>query len=399
VRVFLDYMSATPLLPEVRDAMAPFIAERFGNPSSLHLEGVQAREALARARQQVAALIGAESPESILFTSGGTEAVNLAVKGAALAQKRRGAHIVLSAAEQPAVSRSVDWLADLGFSATRVPVDRAGRVDPAEFAAALRPDTVLACIHHANHDIGTIQPLESIGSATSEKGVPLFVDATASAGWIPLDVQAAPADLVALAPHRFYGPKGVGALYRHRRARLAPLIHGGDQEDGRRAGTENVAAIAGAGAASVIAARDLAARQSAARKLQEMFLSEFSQRTPHAALNGPPPGPERLPHQLSLSIEFVEGEGLALMLDVRGVAIASGAACVTKSMRVPPVLAAIRLPEELAKGTVMVSCGAEQTPGQMVFAAEALAKAVSVLREMSPSWDDFKAGRIPSLLP
>jgi cysteine desulfurase len=325
--------------------------------------------------------------------------VNLAVKGAALANKRRGSHIVLTTAEQPAVSRSVDALADLGFAATRVPVDGAGRVDPDAFAAALRPETVLACVHHANHDLGTLQRLDLIGQATAEKGVPLFVDATASAGWVPIDVQRCHIDLLALAPHRFYGPKGAGVLYRHRRARVAPLIHGGEQENSRRAGTENVAAIAGAGQAAVVASRDLASRQAAARQLAEFLLAEFSNRTPHLVLNGPPPGPERLPHHLSFSIEFIEGEGLALMLDVKGVALAAGAACVTKSMRVPPVLAAIRLPEELAKGTVILGCGAEQTREEMLFAVEIMARAVAALREMSPGWEDFKAGRVKSLLP
>lgn len=390
MRVYLDYMAATPLLPEVREAMLPFLGERFGSPSSMHLEGAQAREALGRAREQFAALLGAESPESIIFTSSGTEAANLAVKGAALAQKRRGKHIVLSAAEQPAVNRSVEWLAELGFTSTKVPVDGAGRIDPDEFAAALREDTILACAHHANHDVGTIQRLDRIGQTTSERGIPLFVDATASAGWTPLDVQAAPADLVAVAPHRFYGPKGAGVLYRHRRARIAPLIHGGEQEGSRRAGTENVAAIVGAGQAAVIAARDLSARQAGARKLQEFLHARISERIPHFVLNGPPPGPERLPHQLSLSFEFVEGEGLALMLDVKGVALASGAACVTKSMRMPAVLAAIRLPEELAKGTVIASLGSEQTEKEMLFAAETLAKAVAALREMSPGWEEFQ---------
>lgn len=398
MRVYLDYLAATPLLLEVREAMLPYLGERFGSPSSPHLEGVEAREALACAREQVAAMIGAESPDGVIFTSGGTEAVNLAVKGAALAQKRRGNHIVLSTAEQPAVTRSVEWLADFGFVSTRVPVDGAGRIDPDEFAAALRPETILACVHHGNHDIGTIQRVDRIAQATAERGVPLFVDATASGGWVPIDVQAAPIDLLALAPHRFHGPKGAGVLYRHRRARVAPLIHGGEQEGGRRAGTENLAAIAGAGQAAVIGARDLAARQAGARRLQEFLLAEISQRIAHFGLNGPPPGPERLPHHLSLSFELVEGEGLALMLDVKGVALAAGAACVTKSMRVPPVLAAIRLPEELAKGTVIASFGSEQSDQEMLFAAETLARAVAALREMSPGWDDFCKSRPPSAL-
>ena len=344
MRIYLDYLSACPVLPEVREAMRPFLAEQFGNPSALHQGGLQARAAIKAARGQIAGLIHAETPENIIFTGNGTEAVNLAVKGAALAAARTGKHVVLSAIEQPSISKSVGWLETQGFSCTKIPVDSAGRMDLGAFEAALRPETTLACVHHGHADLGTVQDLKRIGEITRRRGVALFVDATASAGWIELDVQAVQADLVALAPHRFYGPKGVGVLYRHRRARLVPLIHGGEQEEGRRAGTENVAGIVGAGQAAEIAARELIVRQGHTRSLQATFLMGIAKTLPHWRLNGLPPGVERMPNSLNLSIEFVEGEGLALMLDVKGVAIASGAACVAKSMRVPPALAAIRWP-------------------------------------------------------
>lgn len=399
VRVYLDYQSSCPVLPEVREAMLPFLSDQFGNASSLHQYGVAAREALAAARFRVAELIHAEEPESIIFTSSGTEALNLAVKGAALARQRSGKHIVLSAAEQPAINRSVEYLEKLGWTGTRVPVDGDGRIDSAAIEAAIQPDTTLLCLHHSNLDIGTIQSVERLGELASSRGITFVLDATASAGWIPLDVQALKVDLAALVPHRFYGPKGVGVLYRHRRARLEPLIHGGEQEGGRRAGTENVAAIVGAGKAAELAGRDLHKRATHTRALQQRFLASILESVPHTRLNGPPPGPERHPSQLNLSFEFVEGEGLALMLDARGIALAAGAACVTRTMRVPPVLAAIGLPESLARGNVLVSFGVETTEAEIDHASGIIAKTAATLREMSPLWEDFTNGLIKSELP
>ncbi|MFO1501524.1 MAG: aminotransferase class V-fold PLP-dependent enzyme [Verrucomicrobiota bacterium] len=238
--VFLDHQSSTPPLPEVVEAMRPFLAESFGNAASFHRYGQKARAALNRAREQLASFLHAESAEQVIFTSGGTEAVNLAVKGVAWANVARGRHIVLSGAEHPAVANSVAFLETIGFTATRVPVDREGFISVDDVQAALTDETILICAHYANHDVGTIQPVGKIAEVAAGRGVPLFVDAVAAAGWLPLDVQQLGVSLLALSPHRFYGPKGVGALYRHRGARLVSLIHGGDQEQGRRAGTENV---------------------------------------------------------------------------------------------------------------------------------------------------------------
>jgi len=228
-RVFLDHQATTPVLPEVFEAMRPFFSEACGSPSSLHQLGLRARDALARARAQVAALINAESPDEIVFTSGGTESANLAVKGTAYANQRRGDHIVISEIEHPSIINSVEFLEKRGFNCTRVKVDPEGFVDPADVRAALTEKTILICVHHVNHDIGTIEPIREIGELALGKGIPLFVDAAASGGWLPIDVQAMGVKLLSLSPHRFYGPKGVGVLYRNRRARLASLLHGGVQ--------------------------------------------------------------------------------------------------------------------------------------------------------------------------
>ncbi len=434
MRVYLDHLSSCPLAPEARDAMLPFLGEKFGHPGSLHQEGLLAREAIKSAREQIAQFINAEAGENILFTGSSTEAINLAIKGSAFAQ-RGGKHIVLSTAEQPGVNASVEWLSNYGFTSTKVPVDGEGRISLEALKASIRDDTILVCVHHANLDIGTIQRMNDISEITRPRGVALFVDATASAGWIPVNVQALKADLLALAPHRFYGPKGIGILYRHRRARISPIVHGLDLDV-----AENVAGIVGAGKAAALASSLFAERGegqdygdfvlnsgnpsplpskgrepgvwtfcdplpsegrgqgegSSLRSLQERFLSELYHAVPHVRLNGPPPGPERLPNNLNISIEFIEGEGLALMVDVKGLALASGAACVTKTMRVPPVLAAIGLPESLARGNVIVSFGHENTEAEVQFAVATIAKAVDVLREMSPLWEDFKNGLIRS---
>ena len=232
MRVYADHQGATPVLPEVLEAMHPYFSERFGNASSLHQEGHLAKEALAVARERMAHFLNAEASERFIFTGNGTEAVNLAIKGAFFGNQKRGKHVVLSTIEHPAVTNSIKFLESLGCTVTKVTVDADRRVDPESVRAAVRDDTILVCLHHANHDIGTIQPLEEIGAMLADRGILFFVDAIASAGWISIDAQKWNAGLVAISPHRFYGPKGAGVLYRNRRARINPLLHGGDQEDG-----------------------------------------------------------------------------------------------------------------------------------------------------------------------
>jgi cysteine desulfurase len=384
MRVYLDHQSATPVLPEIMEAMRPYFADQFGNASSLHSAGLAAREALKKAREQIAGFLNAAFPEEIIFISNGAEAVNLAIKGAAFANQKRGKHIVLSVMEHPAVDGSVSWLESLGFTSTRVSVHKLGRIDPGPVENALRPDTTLVCVHHANHDLGTLQPVEAIGSLCAARGIMLFVDAVASAGWSRIDVQSWNASLVAISPHRFYGPKGAAILYRNRRARLQSLIHGGMQEDGRRAGTENIPAIVGAGVAAEIASRKLEETQAHTSGLQRQLWAGFKTTIPDVRLNGPEPGADRLTTNLNLSFLRLEGEGLALALDMKEIAVAAGAACVTKEMRIPPALSAIGLDESSAKGTILMTLGRENTVAEIEYVLNTLPRVVAHLREMSP---------------
>jgi cysteine desulfurase len=397
-QVYLDHQSTTPVLPEVFEAMRPFFMEAFGSPSSLHQHGLRARDALAKARQQIADLIHAESPEEVLFTSGGTESANLAVKGVAYASQRRGNHIVTSEIEHPAVLNSIEFLEKQGFTATRVKVEAEGQIDLEAVRAALTDKTILICVHHVNHDIGAIQPVRAIAERAQERGIPLFVDATASGGWLPVDAQALGANLLSLSPHRFYGPKGVGVLYRNRGARLSSFIHGGVQEAGRRAGTENVPAIVGAGVAAEMAKRELPGRLTHTARLQRRLWEGLQGNIPYVKLNGPEPGPERISTNLNVSFEFIEGEGVALMADLRGVAVASGTTCVSKALKVSHVLRAIGVDHALAQGAIIASLGQDNAEDEIDYALEVLGQVVTKLRGMSPMWDEFQRGMIDSVI-
>jgi cysteine desulfurase len=396
-RIYLDHQAGTPVLPGVLAAMQPWFSTQCGNPASWHGLGLAAREAIAAAREPVAKLIGARLAEEIVFTSSGTEAINLAVKGAAWATVERGRHVVLSAVEHPAVMKAVEWLETMGFSATRVAVDARGRVAPEAVRAAVRDDTTLICVQHTNPDLGTVQPVAEIGAFAAERGVDFLVDATTSAGWLPVTAEAWGATFVALSPHRFYGPKGVGVLWRRRGTRLVPLLHGGEQESGSRAGTENVPALVGAGVAAELAARDLPQRAAHVTNLQRQLWKGIARAVPHVRFAGPSPGADRHPGHVGFCVEFSEGEGLVLMLDMAGVAMAGGPACVSRAQKVAPTLRAIGVPEELARGFLRGTPGVENTAEEMDRAVEALRVAVERLRGMSPAWEDFQAGRVKSL--
>ncbi|MBM3879085.1 MAG: cysteine desulfurase [Verrucomicrobia bacterium] len=397
-RINLDHLATTPVLPEVWAAMQPFFSEAYGNPSSLHQEGLRAKDALAKARQQIATFIHAASPAEIFFTSGGTEAANLAIKGVAYASQRRGRHLVVSAVEHPAVLHSVEFIEQQGFTCTRVKVNAEGWVDPADVEAALTDQTILVAVQHVNHDLGTIQPVQEIGRLTAARGVPFFVDATASGGWIEIDVQAIGANLLSLAPHRFYGPKGVGVLYRNRKARLVPIQHGGAQEEGRRAGTENVPAIVGAGVAAELAGRALPERIAHTAQLQRRLWEGLQARVPYLRLSGPAPGLGRIATSLNVSTEFIEGEGQLLLCDLNGIAVASGSSCVSKSLKISHVLAAIGLDQALAQGNLILSLGRENTAEDVDYFLDTFVKIVAKLRAMSPMWDEFQRGAIDSVV-
>jgi len=397
-KVYLDHHSATPLLPEAFEAMRPFFGEAFGSAGSLHQHGLHARDALAKAREQVAAFINAESPEDIIFTSDGTESANLAVKGAAYANQRRGNHIVVSAAEHPSVLGSVDFLEKHGFAGTRVHVDREGFIDPKAVRAAMTEKTILVAVHLANHDVGVIQSVREIADIAAEQGVAIFVDAEAAAGWTPVDVQAMGASLLSFSPHKLYGPKGVGVLCRGRRARPASILHGGVQEGGFRAGVENVPAIVGAGVACEVAAPELPKRAAHVAKLQRRLWEGIRARVPYVKLNGPEPGPRRIGTNLNVSVEFVEGEGLLLMLDTQGVAIASGTSCVSKALKVSHVLTAMGVDHTLAQGSILLSPGKDTSQADIDAVLDTLPKIVEKLRGMSPQWDEFQRGTIDSVV-
>jgi cysteine desulfurase len=353
---------------------------------------------VAAARAQIAALIHAESPDEIFFTSDGTESANWAVKGAAFASQRRGNHIVISQTEHPAVIHSLEFLEEHGFTSTRVKVDGRGFVDPADVRAALTDKTILIAIHLANHDIGAIQPIREIGEVAGREGIAFYVDAGAAAGWLPVHVRELGANLLSFSPHRFHGPKGVGVLYRNRRARLSSLLHGGGQENGRRAGIENVPAIVGAGVAAEIALRDGVRWSAHCLRLQKRLWDGLRAKIPLVQLNGPEPGPKRVPTNLNVSTEFIESESQVLLCDMHGIAVAGATGCVSKSLKISHVLSAIGLSHALAQSAIIMSPGKDNTDEEMDYVIETFAKIAGKLRGMSPGWDDFEKGVIDSVI-
>lgn len=374
--IYLDYNATTPIDPRVADAMIPFIREIHGNPSSAHAPGREARAAVSRARNQVAALIGASADE-IVFTSGGSESNNHAIKGVAHACRHRaGRHVIISAVEHPAVYMPCEYLAECGVSVTRVPVDGQGLIDPAEVRNALRPDTVLISIMHANNEVGTIQPIAQIAAIGREAGVLVHTDAAQTIGKLPVNVELLGVDLLTIAGHKFYAPQGTGALYIRQGVKLEPLIHGASQEKGRRAGTEAVAAIVGLGAAAELSAADL--RSGAPERLRELRdrlhrrLSEgLGERI---ALNGHPI--QRLPN--TLNIGFRGQIGAYLLEAIGGVCASPGAACHYNTAGPSPVLEAMKVPRETALGAIRFSVGrpttideVDEAAGRIILAATA----------------------------
>jgi cysteine desulfurase len=396
--VYLDHQATTPVLEEALQAMLPYFREAYGSPSSLHRYGLQVREGLKEARRQIARMINAESEEDLIFTSGGTESSNLAIKGFAEANHRKGNHFVVSAIEHPSVLQSIEFLTKHGFEVTQVPVDAIGRINPEDVRAAITDKTILVAVHLVNHDIGTIQPVKEIAKITAEKGIALYADALAAAGWHPIDVQDLGVQLLSFSPHRFYGPKGIGVLYRNRKARVTSHIHGGVQENGRRAGTENVPAIIGAGVAAEFAVRDMAQRVEHVAALQKRLYEGLWKHIEYIKLNGPVPGPLRICNQLNLSTEFIEGEGQLLLLDYQGIAVASGSSCVSKSLKVSHVLSAIKLDHALAQGNIIMSLGKDNTVEDVDYVIETFPKIVDKLRNMSPMWKEFEEGVIDSVI-
>jgi cysteine desulfurase len=385
-RVYLDNAATTPLLPEVREAMMPYLGELFGNPSSLHDWGDPAREAVETARSQVAQLIGG-SAEEIIFTSSGTESNNLAIKGLALAQQSKGKHVVISAIEHFSVLHSARTLEKWGFELTLVPVDKYGMVDPDEVRRSIRKDTVLVSIMHANSEVGTIEPIAEIARITRENNVTFHTDAVATAGTIAVNVKELGVDALSLAGSQFYGPKGVGALWVRKGVRIIPLLDGGVQEGGRRAGTENVPAIVGLGRAAELARTNMVARIEHLTQLRDRLLVELPARIDHVVATGHPQ--HRLPGNASFCIEFIEGEAMLMLLNSQGIAVSSGSACTSRALKASHVLIAMGLPHEVAQGSILFTLGINNSGEDIDYVLEVLPPIVERLRQMSPLYAKF----------
>jgi cysteine desulfurase len=381
-RVYLDHSATTPVDPRVANAMAQAVVETFGNASSVHGFGQQARAAIDRARREVAALIGAKQNE-IVFTSGGTEANNLAIRGLCEASSAHGRHVITSAIEHPSVSGVCTELEKHGWEISRLPVYANGIVRVDDVARALRPDTVLITIMLANNEIGTIQPISEIGSLVREKKQLWFhTDAVQAAGRLPLNVDELGCDLLTMSAHKLYAPKGIGALYVRRGVRLHGQNVGGHQERERRAGTENVPGIIAFGEAAKLAREELTSRSQHDRALRDRFESLVSERISDVVMNGD--REQRLAHLTNISFRFIEGEGLLINLDLEGVAVSTGSACSSGTLEPSPVIRALGVDDELARGSIRFSFGKDNTEADVDYAVEALAHAVERLRLLSP---------------
>ena len=386
-KVYLDHSATTPVDPRVVEAMLPYLTEKFGNASSVHQYGQEARAAADRARRQVAALIGAR-PSEIVFTSGGTEANNLAVRGISEMIESHGRHIITSEIEHPSVRGVLESLEKRGWVVTRLPVYEDGIVRLEDVRSTLRPDTVLISVMMANNEIGTIQPIREIGELVceerkdSQRHLWFHTDAVQAAGRIPIDVASLGCDLLSLSAHKIYAPKGAGALYLRRGVRLAPQQVGGHQERERRAGTESIANIVAFGTAAELAARELPGRNEHTRRLRDRFEELVVQAIDDIAFNGN--SEQRLSHLSNISFRFIEGEGLLIHLDMQGIAVSTGSACSSGTLEPSPVIRALGRNEELARGAVRFSFGKDNTDEEIDYVVEALRHAVASLRKLSP---------------
>ena len=385
-RVYFDNAATTRILPEVREAMMPYFDEHFGNPSCLHDWGDATRQAMEEARVQVAGLVGAES-EEIIFTSSGTESNNFAVKGIALAQQSKGKHIVLSAIEHFSVLHSARTLEKMGFELTLVPVDKYGLVDPDDVKKSLRKDTVLVSIMFANGEVGTIEPIKEIARVTKEANISFHTDAIAAAGTMPINVKELGVDALSLTANQFYGPKGAGALYVRRGVRIMPLLDGGVQEGGRRAGTEDTPAIVGLGKAAELARLNMKSWIAQMTPLRDRLLKELPARIDHVIVTGHPQ--DRLPGSASFCVRFIEGESMLMLLNSQGIAVSSGSACTSRALKASHVLIAMGVSHEIAQGSILCSLGVENTKADVDYFLETLPSIVDRLRQMSPLYAKF----------
>jgi cysteine desulfurase len=380
-RIYLDYAATTPVHPEVVKAMLPYFSDVFGNPSAIYSYGQEAAAALEEARAKVAGLIGSRS-EEIVFTSGGTEADNTALIGVANANRSRGNHIITTAIEHHAIIETARFLEESGFKITYVGVDDQGIVDPDDVRRAITDKTILVSVMLANNELGTVQPLAEISRATREAGVYLHTDAVQAVGRMPVNVDGLGVDLLSLSAHKFYGPKGAGALYIRKGTRIEPTMHGGGQERGRRSGTQNVAGIVGLSRAAELGGQEMAAEAERLTPLRDRLIHGILEGIDHSYLNGHPL--KRLPNNSNLSFDFVEGESMCLNLDLKGVCASTGSACSSSSLEPSHVLLAMGVPSQLAHGSLRFTLGKWTGPEDIDRVLEVLPPIVAKLRAMSP---------------
>jgi cysteine desulfurase len=379
--IYLDHAATTPVKPAVMDAMRPYFTEHYGNPSSIYGIARESRKAIETARAQVAKVLGAE-PDEIYFTSGGSESDNWAIKGVAFANRKKGNHIITSAIEHHAVLHTCQYLEKEGFSVTYLPVDRYGLINPAELEQAITDKTILISVMYANNEIGTIEPVAELGAVARKHKIPFHTDAVQAIGNVPIDVKAQNIDLLSLSAHKFYGPKGCGALFIRKGVKIDNLIHGGGQERRRRAGTENIAGIVGLGIAIELATADIPGHNARIAAMRDRLLNGILATIPNARLNGHPE--KRLPGNLNVSFEFIEGESMLLWLDDEGICGSTGSACTSGSLEPSHVMLAIGLPHEVAHGSLRLTLGNANTEQDVERVLDVLPKVVAKLRDMSP---------------
>jgi cysteine desulfurase len=385
MRVYMDYAATTPVDPRVFEAMKPYFSEKYGNTASLHTKGREAKEALEESRNAVAAVMNAE-PKEVIFMGSATESNNMALKGVAFANRNRGKHIIVSSIEHRCVLEPAKWLVKQGFEITRIPVDKYGFIDLTQLEDAIRKDTILVSIMHANNEIGTLQDLERIGKLCREKGVYFHSDAAQSFGKLPIDVEKMNLDLLSISSHKMYGPKGVGGLYVRNGTKIEPLLHGGGHEFGRRSSTVNVAGVVGFAAAVRIQEKEMASDAEEQISLRDGLIKGVG-KIVDAHLNGHLT--KRLPNNTSFWFAFIEGESLLMQLDMLGVSASTGSACSSASLEASHVLLAIGLKPQEAHGSLRLSLGKYTTKEEVEYVLEVVPKAVERLREISPfkkSW-------------
>lgn len=386
-KIYMDYAATTYTKPEVLKEMIPYFTEKFGNPSSLYSFSDETKSAISTARERVAKAINADKNE-IYFTAGGSEADNWAIKGIAFANSHRGRHIITTKIEHHAVLRTCEFLERNGFKITYLPVDENGFISIEDLKNAITDETILVSVMFANNEVGTIEPIKEIGKICRERKIFFHTDAVQAVGHIPINVKDMNIDLLSMAAHKFYGPKGIGALYIRKGVRIESLIHGGGQEKGKRASTENIAGIVGMGKAAELAVSEMKNESLRLQKMRDRLMDGLS-KIPYARINGPHGGPNRLPGNLDMSFIGIEGETLLLDLDYAGVYASTGSACASASLEPSHVLLAIGLLHEVAHGSVRLTLGAGNTEEDVDYVLKVLPEIVKRRRDMSPLWDEF----------